>query len=120
MLRAQGVLVEAKAGDLILWDSRLIHGGLVGPGPTAQDETTEATPAPAEELVRLAFTVCMTPKDLADPRVLKHRRKAFQTGRALTHWPHEFHSQGLGSGSSTFKYTYQPPELSKEQEDLID
>ena len=27
------VLVEAQPGDLILWDSRLIHGGRTGLGP---------------------------------------------------------------------------------------
>ncbi|CAE8722870.1 unnamed protein product, partial [Polarella glacialis] len=28
-----GELVEAEPGDLILWDSRALHGGHVGPGP---------------------------------------------------------------------------------------
>lgn len=43
------VLLEAEAGDLILWDSRLVHGGKVGLGtpqaaaPTAS--TTNADPA---------------------------------------------------------------------------
>ena len=30
-------LVECKAGDLILWDSRLVHGGRVG-SPNKDDE----------------------------------------------------------------------------------
>ena len=30
------VLVEAEPGDLILWDSRLIHGGRTGLGPTQE------------------------------------------------------------------------------------
>ena len=34
--RPGAVVVEAKAGDLILWDSRLIHGGRTGLGPTQE------------------------------------------------------------------------------------
>ena len=30
--RPDAVVVEAKVGDLILWDSRVIHGSQVGPG----------------------------------------------------------------------------------------
>merc|ERR1719390_131282 len=29
-LQGQGVLLVASAGDLILWDSRTVHGGVVG------------------------------------------------------------------------------------------
>ena len=31
-LQGMGTLVECKAGDMILWDSRTIHGGLIGTG----------------------------------------------------------------------------------------
>ena len=30
MLQGTGKLLLAKAGDLILWDSRTVHGGRVG------------------------------------------------------------------------------------------
>ena len=33
------LVVEAKAGDLILWDSRVIHGSQVGPGMLEGQET---------------------------------------------------------------------------------
>lgn len=32
VLKGKNKLVKAKAGDFILWDSRTIHGGIVGPG----------------------------------------------------------------------------------------
>jgi len=31
----EGMLVKASAGDMILWDSRTIHGGRVGTGEEA-------------------------------------------------------------------------------------
>jgi hypothetical protein len=40
-------------------------------------------------LARLAVTVCMTPRELASPGILKARQKGFQKGTTFTHWPHE-------------------------------
>ena len=45
--------MTAEPGDLILWDSRTVHGGLVGPG----EDTTAADGTPA--LARLSQTVSM-------------------------------------------------------------
>jgi len=79
-LQGKGKLVHAKAGDLILWDSRTVHGGWVGDGKV---ETVPKT------LARLAVPVCMTPKAWAEPRALKERKNAFAYGNVLSHWPHE-------------------------------
>ena len=49
------VLIEANAGDLILWDSRLIHGGTVG-SPSVSTDGNKA------QLARCAVTVCMVPQ----------------------------------------------------------
>lgn len=76
----------AEPGDLILWDSRTIHGGKVGTG--------DCSHLGEGDLARLSFTVCMTPKSWADKDVLSKRRNAFMTAQALTHWPHEYHSHG--------------------------
>jgi ectoine hydroxylase-related dioxygenase (phytanoyl-CoA dioxygenase family) len=54
-VQKQKVLVLAEAGDLILWDSRTVHGGLVGTG-RAMPKTGEA------KLARLTQTVCMIPR----------------------------------------------------------
>ena len=57
-----GKLIKAKAGSLILWDSRIIHGGIVGKGKTILDDHE----AGKCELARLSFTVSMTEKSRAD------------------------------------------------------
>ena len=46
-------LLCAKAGDLILWDSRTIHGGVVRNGKTA------ITAEEAPDLARMTCTVAM-------------------------------------------------------------
>merc|ERR1712107_844175 len=46
-------LVKADPCDMILWDSRLIHGGYVGKGPASHEDKVD--------LMRLSFTVCQTP-----------------------------------------------------------
>jgi hypothetical protein len=76
-----GKLIEAQPGDLILWDSRTIHGGLIGTRESGQ-----------AELARLSMCVCMTPKSKASEETLQKRKEAFQSGVNTTHWPHEFHS----------------------------
>jgi len=76
---------------LILWDSRMVHGGKVGPG-----YTQENNPLGVDQFARLAFTVCMTPKDKADESIIKKRQQAYQLGIGTTHWPHEFHEANWG------------------------
>lgn len=68
----QGQLVLAQPGDLILWDSRTVHGGVVGSGDMSH--------LGIGDLARLSFTVCMTPKKWATRDVLIGRRYAFLNG----------------------------------------
>ena len=75
----EAIVVEAKAGDLILWDSRVIHGSRVGP----------TTLQPGGGLARCTGLVCMTPRARASQEVLNKREAAFQSGAGFTHWPHE-------------------------------
>ena len=75
------MLLQANAGDLILWDSRTIHGGRVGTGK--KNNTSE--------LCRLSQTICMTPRSMATPNILAGRILAFQHGIGTSHWPHELH-----------------------------
>jgi len=75
-------IVFCEAGDLILWDSRTIHGGIVGTGGTSG-----STP----QLARLSQTVCMTPRAWASDKVQTQRKTLFQNGKATSHWPHEIH-----------------------------
>ena len=77
-----GKLIKAKAGDMILFDSRLIHGGSVGTGKAPYEKTEDA-------LVRLSLTVCMTDKKRASKEAIDKRIEMFEKGKATSHWPHE-------------------------------
>jgi hypothetical protein len=100
----QTLLVLADAGDLILWDSRTVHGGQVG---TGRPETNEP------QLARLTQTVCMIPRKWADADTLEWRRKAFEQGLGTTHWPNEPKATCYPGKS------YRPITLSAEQAALL-
>jgi len=105
-------LVVAAAGDLILWDGRTLHGGVVGPG----EDTTAVDGTP--ELARLTQTVSMVPRSRASEACLKARRDGFETGITFNHRPHE---SGGGSGTVFCKRRkgFTPPELTPEQSALL-
>eukprot|EP00698_Gefionella_okellyi_P005077 TRINITY_DN14668_c0_g1_i1.p1 TRINITY_DN14668_c0_g1~~TRINITY_DN14668_c0_g1_i1.p1 ORF type:complete len:345 (+),score=40.96 TRINITY_DN14668_c0_g1_i1:83-1117(+) len=83
-------LVKAKAGDLILWDSRTVHCNT----PALKDPVHKAgTPW---ELQRAVCYVCMTPlsKVPTGPEralFLKVREKGYNSWHTTNHWPHEYH-----------------------------
>jgi len=110
VLRRQALLLLANPGDLVLWDSRTIHGGLVGTGKSPEGE-------PAD-FARLAVTVAMTPREWAGPKVQQQRREGFKKGTNFNHCPHE-----LGSSSGTIRAPirrgYQPVTLTDEQQLLL-
>lgn len=129
-----GELIEAEPGDLILWDSRALHGGWVGPGPqvlepvseTETGPSKEPTPLASPELARLVFTVCMVPKNWAHERVLQKRAGAVTRGLTLTHWPDAYEPHGFddtGGQSLTnireWKEGYRPPTLDDWQQSLV-
>mmetsp|Transcript_44384 Transcript_44384/g.87709 ORF Transcript_44384/g.87709 Transcript_44384/m.87709 type:complete len:192 (-) Transcript_44384:249-824(-) len=102
-------LVLAEPGDLILWDSRTVHGGVVGTGrPSA-----EVHGGGRVDLARLSLTVCMTPACKAEPSVLGTRRRGFERGSTFTHWPHEARVARSGRGNVTL------PELTPQQLSLV-
>lgn len=85
-LEQHATLLLAEAGDLVLWDSRTVHGGRVGEG---QDR-------PWNQLARMSVTVAMTPRRLANEAVLERRRRGFEAGESFNHCPHE---AGTSSGT---------------------
>jgi len=105
----QAVLLLAEAGDLVLWDSRTVHGGRVGSGK--EDEK-------AVQLDRLSCTVSMTPAVRASTEVLRARTLGFLSGQCFNHTPHE---AGTSSGTLIAKKNskYKPPKLSAHQMALL-
>lgn len=93
-----GRLVCAKAGDLLLWDSRCVHcntpgkveAEVAGDIDSSKDANAEA------ELLRVVGYVCMTPTALAPQDVLDKRKDAFINNIGTNHWPHEHHPNDPG------------------------
>jgi len=96
-------ILFCNAGDLILWDSRTVHGGIVGTGGTTGNPP---------HLARLSQTVCMTPRAWASAKVQAQRKTVFESGKGTSHWPHEVRV----SASPSIKFK---PELTPEQMALI-
>ena len=105
------IVVEASAGDLILWDSRVIHGSKVG--PSVLEEPKE------KGLARCTGLVCMTPRAKARQEVLEKRLKVFRSGSGFTHWPHEAVISSLGNSNGRnitwSSRQYEPLELTEDQ-----
>merc|ERR1712224_181945 len=83
-LRAGCKLVCARAGDLVLWDSRTIHCNTPGQEEEASPQKCSNEP----ELLRLASYVCMTPASWAADDVLAQRKEAYVKNMCTDHWPH--------------------------------
>eukprot|EP00308_Calcidiscus_leptoporus_P022291 CAMPEP_0119377218 /NCGR_PEP_ID=MMETSP1334-20130426/43772_1 /TAXON_ID=127549 /ORGANISM="Calcidiscus leptoporus, Strain RCC1130" /LENGTH=345 /DNA_ID=CAMNT_0007396047 /DNA_START=105 /DNA_END=1142 /DNA_ORIENTATION=+ len=97
-MQARSVLLLASAGDLILWDSRTVHGGVVGIGDAGVGgEGGEGGDMEQEaQLARLSVAVAMTPRARASDEVLSLRRAGFAAGESFNHCPHE---AGTSSGT---------------------
>jgi len=109
------ILVAAKAGDLILWDSRTVHCN------TPALNIQEAQPPVAEppggwQLIRQVGYVCMTPRKFATRSVLQQRKDAFVQGLSTSHWPHKFVPSGYDFPDAAPK---DPLAVSQEQRCLI-
>jgi len=111
------VLLHANAGDLILWDSRTIHGGIVGTGPASKvDPNIEASHPP--ELARMSVVVDMVPRAWASAGVLEERKKGFSRGINFNHSPHEA-GTSTGTVRGVVKRGYVPIELTEAQSALL-
>ena len=106
------MLLHAEPGDLVLWDSRTIHGGRVGNGHIGQ---ADAQPV---NLARLSVTVAMVPRERATPEVLEARRQGFMKGRTFNHSPHEAGSSS-GTLASRSQKHHSLTELSESQLALL-
>ena len=102
------LLIICDAGDLILWDSRTVHGGKVGTG-----FSSPARPA------RLSVTVAMTKRERASKHVLNARRRAFIEGFNHNHTPHEA-GDSAGTVRGMVDPSYVPIALTAAQRRLLD
>jgi len=103
-LQEKAKLVLAEPGDLLLWDSRLVHAGSVGPG------------GGDVELARASFCVCLGPREKADRHVLERRKEALELGGHFSHWPWEASGN---RGQISKDNPYIPPYLTQEQLALV-
>ena len=103
-LQDQAVLIPLNPGDLLLWDSRLVHANSVG---DCSDHG---------ELARASLCVCMGPRSKASDEVLEKRREALGQGWCFSHWPWEARVKCEGVTESS---KYHHPDLSEEQWDLV-
>lgn len=99
-------MVAAKAGDMILWDSRTIH---CNTAPLKES----AELLQANDLVRAVCYICMTPAAWCTDEIFRRRQQAFKDGITTAHWPHEYHPK------NTPKVCRPSIPLSKEQQDLV-
>ncbi|KAJ6094783.1 hypothetical protein N7467_002296 [Penicillium canescens] len=67
--------VCAEPGDLILWDSRLIHYG--------------AEPTEKSDVIRTVIYASYTPTSLASVEALETKAEIFKQWGGTTHWPHD-------------------------------
>ena len=79
-LQGEEVLVPLMPGDLLLWDSRLVHGAKVGSNYFSDGEGVD----PAI-LARASMLVTMGPRDKASREVLTKRKQSVHKGWHFTH-----------------------------------
>ena len=85
-----GLLISAEAGDLVLWDSRLVHCNTPALNmPTTTTTTTNSSAQKSEDMdiIRLVSYVCMAPKSTCTQEVLDSRKMAFIHRIPTSHWP---------------------------------
>ena len=110
----EATLAYAEPGDLILWDSRTVHGGRVGTGCKTKPVDHEGESEPAAQLARLSLAICMTPRSRADEKTQRIRREGFEKGHTFSHCPHEAHVSACTPGQG-----FTPPQLTESQRQLL-
>jgi hypothetical protein len=91
------------AGDMVLWDSRVIHCN--APPTTARPLPKDGSLLPPRRLVAY---VCMTPSSRLTPDIIGKRQEAFRRGHTSSHWPEEAMISGRANASA---WRYKPPKL---------
>ena len=95
-------LVHAKAGDMILWDSRTIHCNEPGSGKVVED------------FLRVGAYVTMAPRKGVEKNVIEQRKAAWKTHTGTNHYPTLFHPR------EAMKSVPRKIDLTKEIRNLIE
>ena len=124
--------VACRRGDLVLWDSRVVHAShpppLEPPPACALDrscsrEALEAirarAAADAREFARVVLYTCQVPKAWAPRDVLATRALAFDQRGSCSHWPFRADCQRFPPEVAAAVRPPGSPELSAEQRSLI-
>ena len=69
--------VLASAGSLVLWDSRILHQGILCSKYRKQPS------------IRSVVYICMIPRCKCDKKELERKKQAFKSLRMTTHWPNK-------------------------------
>jgi endonuclease/exonuclease/phosphatase family metal-dependent hydrolase len=97
VLATPGRLVTARAGDLILWDSRTVHCNT--PATRAPAASVPLDSSPAAQLKRIASYVCLVPRSFATEATIARRQDAYRSNTGSTHWPQHL---ALGPSGDAF------------------
>jgi hypothetical protein len=96
-------------GDLLLWDSRLVHCSYPGQSPVPKSDSDISNHHPNHHgLSRAATIVSMMPQSKCSSQVLEQRRQAVDSARTLTHWANKV--APLGNEHATDKGTVEETE----------
>jgi len=101
-------MVKARAGDLVLWDSRTVHCNTV---PLVERNRALLE---GKDLIRSVMYVCYTPAVWCSEETFEKRIAGVELGETCTHWPHEYHAKNTPSFRQRRK-----PQLSDEQLRLV-
>lgn len=80
------ILVRAKAGDMIFWDSRTVHCNVPALTSVPKSYPRNETSTAHVELLRLVSYVCMQPKAMASEKAIETKRLAMIYKIPTTHW----------------------------------
>lgn len=108
------ILICAKAGDLILWDSRTIHCNT--PSLINNDEgEIKRNKDNNFDIIRLVSYVCMVPFNNASSDVIESRKEGFRLKKPTSHWPTKAIKTALCLDGEPFKIE----ECNQEMLDLV-
>ena len=82
---SNAILVCAKAGDLVIWDSRTIHCNT--PSLLKESQCFININEKYDDIIRLVSYVCMVPYKHASRGVIESRKKGFIFKKPTGHWP---------------------------------